>query len=111
MKKLFSVIKEVEKLLTKHPILRDNDEKLMAFIWADYIGKKENMNGPETWKDVIRLLSKGKLPSYESVSRCRRKIQETNPDLRGEKWIKRHKRSESIKKNITSYQSFGDEVV
>ena len=111
MKKLFSVINEVEKLLIKHPILRDNDERLMAFIWADYIGKQENMNGPETWKDIIRLLAKGKLPSHESVSRCRRKLQETNPKLRGEKWIKRHKRAKTIKEEMPSYQCFGDETI
>ena len=100
MKKLFSVIKEVERLLIKYPILRDNDERLMANIWVNYIGKQENMDGPETWKDVMHLLAKGKLPSYESVSRCRRKIQELKPKLRGEKWIKRHKRAKNIRKEI-----------
>ena len=32
MKKLFSMIEEVERFLTKYPILRDDDERLMANI-------------------------------------------------------------------------------
>ena len=102
---------EVERLLTKYPTLRDNDERLMANIWADYVGRQENMDGPETWKDIMRLLAKGKLPSYESISRSRRKIQETNPKLRGEKWVKRQKRAKKIKEKMPSYQAFGDEAI
>ena len=98
MKKLFSVIDGVEKFLTKYPLLRDNDDRLMANIWADYIGRQENMDGPETWKDIIHLLAKGKLPSYESISRCRRKIQQINPELRGKKWTERQRRAKKIRK-------------
>ena len=100
MKKLFSVIDGVEKFLTKYPLLRDNDDRLMANIWADYIGRQENMDGPETWKDIIHLLAKGKLPSYESISRCRRKIQQINPELRGKKWTERQRRAKKIRKEI-----------
>ena len=100
MKKLFSVIDGVEKFLTKYPLLRDNDDRLMANIWADYIGRQENMDGPETWKDIIHLLAKGKLPSYESISRCRRKIQQLNPELRGKKWTERQRRAKKIRKEI-----------
>ena len=100
MKKLFSVIDEVEKFLTKYPLLRDNDERLMANIWAKYIGNRDDMNGPESWKDILNLLATGKLPSYESISRCRRKLQEECPSLRGEKWHERHKRADNIRMEI-----------
>ena len=46
------------------------------------------------------MLAKHKLPSYESVSRCRRKIQELKPELRGKKWVQRHKRADKIRKEI-----------
>ena len=100
MKKLFSVKNEVEKFLTRYPLLRDNDERLMANIWAKYIGNRDDMDGPESWKDILNLLATGKLPSYESISRCRRKIQEKKPHLRGEKWNERHGRAKEIRKEI-----------
>ena len=73
MKKLFSVIDEVEKFLTKYPVLRDNDEKLMANTWGIYIGEKD-LNDMSA-EDLLSALSHGTLPSYESISRCRRKLQ------------------------------------
>ena len=78
MKQLFSVIDEVEKFLTKYPILRDDDEKLMANIWNSHIGNLEDVDG----KEVLSMLANHKLPSYESISRCRRKLQEECPNLR-----------------------------
>ena len=96
MKKLFSVIDEVEKLLTKYPPLRDSDERLMANIWWKAIPNLGDVNG----KDILSMLAKRELPSYESVSRCRRKIQEMHPSLRGNKWEDRHKRAEKIRSAI-----------
>lgn len=98
MKKLFAVLDEVEKFLTIYPILRDDDNKLMANTWGMYIGETDlnNMSG----RDVLSALSEGKLPSYESISRCRRKLQEECPNLRGEKWYERHKRADNIRREI-----------
>ena len=96
MKKLFSVIDEVEKFLTKYPILRDDDEKLMANIWNSHIGNLEDIDG----KDILHMLATHQLPSYESISRCRRKLQEECPNLRGEKWYERHKRADNIRMEI-----------
>jgi hypothetical protein len=96
MKKLFSVIDEVEKFLTKYPILRDDDEKLMANIWNSHIGNLEDVDG----KDILHMLANHQLPSYESISRCRRKLQEECPNVRGEKWYERHKRADNIRREI-----------
>ena len=96
MKKLFSVINEVEKYLIKYPSLRDNDERLMANIWNKHLGDVTLINGD----DVLKMLARKELPSYESISRCRRKIQSTNPELRGKKWVERQKRAKKIKKEI-----------
>ena len=96
MKKLFSVIDEVEKFLTKYPILRDDDEKLMANIWNSHIGNLEDVEG----KDILHMLANHQLPSYESISRCRRKLQEECPNVRGEKWYERHKRADNIRREI-----------
>ena len=109
MKKLFSVLDDVEKLLTIYPALRDSDEKLMANIWWSYVAFNIGENASS--RALLSMLSEGKLPSYESISRCRRKLQEECPNIRGEKWNDRHKRAETIKKKMPSYQCFGDEIV
>ena len=96
MKKLFSTVDDVKQLLTKYPPLRDDDERLMANIWNTHIGNLEDIDG----KEILHMLANHKLPSYESISRCRRKIQEIYPHLRGEKWDQRHKRAKTIKKEI-----------
>jgi len=96
MKKLFSIIDEVEDHITKYPSLRDNDERLMANIWNKYLGDITFLN----CKDILKMLSKSELPSYESISRCRRKIQELKPHLRGEKWVQRQSRANKIRKEI-----------
>jgi hypothetical protein len=94
--KMFSVLNEVSIFLTKCPPLRDNDERLMANIWNKYIGNIEYLNA----KDVLTMLAKGQLPSYESISRCRRKLQELHPELRGEKWEARHKSQTKVKNEL-----------
>ena len=98
MKKLFSVVDDVELFLTKYPSLRDDDERLMANIWHSHIGNLEDVDA----KEILHMLANHELPSYESISRCRRKIQEINPNLRGEKWNERHKRSQKIRKEIVN---------
>ena len=94
--KMISVLNEESKFLTKYPPLRDNDERLMANIWNKYIGNINYLNA----KDILTMLAKGDLPSYESISRCRRKLQELHPELRGEKWEERHKKQQSVKNEL-----------
>ena len=91
-----NMLDKVVNLLTDHPSLRDSDERLAANIWYNNIKNVDEI-------DAITLLSRfaeGKLPSYESISRCRRKIQEEKPELRGKKWAKRHSKQKIIKEQI-----------
>ena len=91
-----NMLDKVVNLLTEHPSLRDSDERLTANIWYNHTKNIDEI-------DAITLLSRfaeGKLPSYESISRCRRKIQEEKPELRGKKWAKRHSKQKIIKEQI-----------
>ena len=107
MKKIFSVLDEVKDFLIKHPALRDSDERLMANIWNSHIGNLEDVDG----KEILSMLANHELPSYESISRCRRKLQEENPNLQGEKWEQRHQRAKTITTEMPSYQCSGDETI
>tara|TARA_R110000824_G_scaffold4623_7_gene22259 strand:- start:409 stop:819 length:411 start_codon:yes stop_codon:yes gene_type:complete len=108
-KKIFILIDEVELFLKNHKVLRDSDERLMANIWAKHIGidTLEYLNA----KDILTMLSTGKLPSYESISRCRRKLQEEMPDLRGQQWLARQeKMTKEIKKELESFNGIRKKI-
>jgi len=94
--KMSNILVSVTHFLTKYSSLRDSDERLAANIWYSRIDNIENLNA----KDLLSMFAKGKLPSYESISRCRRKVQESNPELRGLKWESRHKQQKKVKNEI-----------
>ncbi len=96
------MIKEVKKTVTdilKEDIrARDNDDILLATVWWKQIGTEiERLSAI----DFLKRFSKGEFPKPEGVTRCRRKIQEMNPDLRGDEYERRKKSTtESVKKEV-----------
>ena len=81
---------------------RNNDNKLIAVVW-DRTLKETDIDSKEisAWT-LLTHLSKGDLPTPESITRCRRKLQEAIPELRGTTWTKRHKKQEEVKKELSS---------
>ena len=86
---------KVIKLLKENKHLRDDDNKLMANIWFSEV-KHKNL----TLLQFLEYYSLGKVSNPQSVLRMRRKLQEEFPELRGEKWIERHKEQENVKKQL-----------
>ena len=76
-------------MLETYPHLRDNDNKLIANVWFAETNKKEVIY-------FLKDLADGKLSSSESITRCRRKIQEQNPYLRGN----RYRYRQNLKKEV-----------
>lgn len=72
-----TIEKIVEDILKEYSIARKDD-------WILY-GLVVNKINPEcmykSFKDVIKNHLEYRLPAFESVSRCRRKLQATNEDL------------------------------
>jgi len=88
--KVSNLIKQqTEQILIKQPKTRDCDRKLCYCYWYYNVDKLEYPHFKE-W-----FLSDN--CNYESTSRYRRKLQEQNPDLRGEKYNERMKREEEIR--------------
>jgi len=85
----------VKNLLTNYKHLRDNDNKLLANIW--YFKAKRIEEGG---MDLLYMIANGELPSSESIRRCRQKLQELYPELRGELWNKRHQMQDQIKEEL-----------
>lgn len=78
MKKLLTIHKRVERILEKCPEARSND-KLLYYKIALEIDKSAITS---SFGYVLMNLDKYHLPSFESVGRARRKVQERHPELR-----------------------------
>jgi hypothetical protein len=88
---------KVSYLLRNHPKLRDSDYKLIATYWHKEIG--EDISSMSAF-DLLKKIAEGKLTSSESIRRVRQKIQEDNPELRGEVWLNKQLKSEEVRENI-----------
>lgn len=89
IKKTKDIVKE---MLETIPRTRDDDAILVCMVF-DKLGKNWRL----PFGDVMLEVSKGRLPSFETISRCRRKIQEEFPELRGEIYEQRNELQEDYK--------------
>tara|TARA_R110000803_G_scaffold49503_1_gene102930 strand:- start:3962 stop:4282 length:321 start_codon:yes stop_codon:yes gene_type:complete len=94
----------ITKLLTEQPYIRDMDNSLLAEIWKKEIAKLENYENFSA-TDLLCIISSGKLTSAESITRCRRKIQQENPSLRGQKYKARHKEQIEVKQELKDWNN------
>ncbi len=90
-----SIKDEVKKALTYHPHLRDNDQKLLSHIWTNQLDDK---NIPASV--FLNRLYIGSLIKPESIRRCRQKVQEQNPHLRGTKYKAKQEQGNEFREQI-----------
>ena len=88
----------VSRILMNNSKSRDCDYILYAFILLVYGIDISTL----TAKDFLKGLSTKVYPSFEGVGRCRRKLQEKHKELRGTKWLARHKEEEEVKQELKS---------
>lgn len=85
-------------LLTHKEHLRDNDQALIANIWWRELvtqGKDKS-----TAFEMLKVFSEGKLSNPESIRRSRQKIQEEQPELRGQSYRARHREQDNVKEQL-----------
>lgn len=87
----------VKDKLSKHPELRDSNERLYYHYLLD-IGY--DINKP--FKDALKDMESREIPYIDSFGRASRKVQEEHPHLRGELYNKRKKKQDEVKKEIKS---------
>ena len=92
----------VKDILTRYPKARDNDSLLLAHVWVYQCGGKVYAEDITMWDFMMDFIDK-RFAEVEPITRCRRKLQEKHPELRGELWDKRHKMSESVKEEILTW--------
>lgn len=99
-----SGIKEqIIKILGEHEPARDDDNKLYAMILFNRVEHHAHDFPDEQREGAVKLLAmmyEGKLPNFDTIGRFRRKLQEQNEELRGEKYKIRHAHQEEYKKKL-----------
>tara|TARA_R100001480_G_scaffold25499_1_gene35835 strand:- start:60 stop:362 length:303 start_codon:yes stop_codon:yes gene_type:complete len=93
-KSLQSIVRGV---LTDSPDSRDCDRFLCTEVWWNQMGQ-HNLEG------FLDMYVKGELTTADSITRCRRKLQEEDKTLRGDKWYKRKGRAEEVKQEIINFK-------
>lgn len=86
---------KVEKILEKYPVTRDSDK----LLWLSYLVLHHDLKlsmGEQAYAVFKKILLNEKTPTMESVTRARRKIQESGL-YQGEKRQERLEESETVK--------------
>lgn len=87
--KMKNIKQEIRSLLLQDKKYRDDDALLVCRFYYNKCG------GEEVFKTMsaiglLNLLAAKNLPFPDSITRVRRKLQEQEPELRGDKWAERH---------------------
>lgn len=86
---------KVKWFLENMPFTRDSDIRLIATWWQNEAVKQ----GLDK-EDFLKDFADGKYTNPESIRRCRQKVQENFPHLRGKVYNKRQQLKEEVRNEI-----------
>lgn len=94
----------IKSLLSSNTKYQKSDLALMSRLWFDDINVHEygNINSLSAI-NVLHMLNEGRLTSWDSATRCRRKLQAKFPELRNELTYKGRKNKEKIMRESKQY--------
>lgn len=90
----------VKRMLSDHMALRDDDNALIANVWARELQQQGIEIKEMRAYEFLASLATGRLSSSESITRMRRRLQTEYPSLRGNTWDKRHKEQVTVQKDL-----------
>lgn len=93
---------KVKYILTVYPETRDSDKKL----WLRFMCIAKDLHTEinfGTFENFCDLLLDKETPTFETLSRCRRKIQEMCEDLRGELYHDRQYEQIEVRKHLKEF--------
>lgn len=71
----------VREILLENPATRDDD----MLLYGAFLAKYMIVHPAENFYEVMSTAKQRKIPSYESITRARRKVQEKEPLLQGKR--------------------------
>lgn len=99
LKKIEDVVRNV---LAVYPETRNSDNILYGYVIQNYNPALLQASV----KDYLRYFNDYRVPRFESVARCRRKLQEKNPQLRADEDVKKWR-----KENERRYFNYAKEFI
>ena len=84
---------QVRDILSKYPKSRDDD----MLLYAIFLHMNRIIGSDEKFYDVMSKAKERNIPSYEGITRARRKVQENEPSLRGKRYSQRKKTEEEYR--------------
>ena len=100
---LFDQMKKIKDkvrfLLEKYPALRDSDARLYATYVSFEVGGKEELMKMSGYA-LLTEIAKADITHFESIRRCRAKLQEQDVSLRGEKYDQRKRGGDDMRGQI-----------
>lgn len=97
---LLNTKEKVRFILNKHAKTKDSDTALITFFWHYELIKSGIDIDKITGRDFLHQIFYKKLTDTETIRRCRQKLQEQHPELRGSSYKSRQTESKTITKNI-----------
>lgn len=90
----------VRTWLENYPHLREDDNRLLANIWHDDILKLGRNLMEMSSAEFLKYMAENKLTNPESVRRCRQKLQQDHPELRGVVYEQRQENQEDVREEL-----------
>jgi len=100
-----TLMNEVKELLEGDPRLRDYDNKLYARIVMNHLGGMALAKAHSAY-ELLCMIAENELPSFETVSRHRRILQNDHEHLRGTRRQKRLDAQEGVQEDLGYILSF-----
>jgi hypothetical protein len=97
--KMKSIKQDIKNLLIQDKRYRDDDALLLCRYYYNRCGGEDAFITMSAI-NLLNLLANKSLPFPDSITRVRRKLQEQEPELRGDKWEERHALEEETSKEI-----------
>jgi len=97
-KNLEKLADKINDVLETIPETRDDDHLLIGYVYNRFY----KLDKTNTFGSVVKMVGRGELPAFESITRCRRKIQEQGLHLGAKRKIRKEV-EEDVKEQIVSW--------
>jgi hypothetical protein len=100
---VLNIKERLMEIMKAIPETKDNDQLLLANVWLKELATAKIDAKKMSAFDFILQFSKDKWTNSESVTRCRRKIQEEMPQFRGKSWKSRHDNEGNVINDLNKF--------
>jgi len=98
----------IKRILTINPEARDSDSYLLGLVWHKELKEKGVDPKKISSFEFLKMLKQKIITTPESITRSRRKIQESYPGLRGDRYYARIKYQDDVKHQIQTFSDGSD---